>query len=44
MPLHLALQRPAWRDTFSSLRLHNYRLYVTAQFVSNTAGWDGGSS
>ncbi len=39
MPLHLALQRPAWRDTFSSLRLHNYRLYVTAQFVTNTAGW-----
>lgn len=33
------MQRPAWRDTFSALRLHNYRLYVIAQFISNTAGW-----
>ncbi len=39
MPISIAMQRPAWRDTFSALRLHNYRLYVVAQFISNTAGW-----
>lgn len=39
MPIALAMQRPAWRDTFSALRLHNYRLYVLAQFIANTAGW-----
>lgn len=39
MPIALAMQRPAWRDTFSALRLHNYRLYVLAQLISNTAGW-----
>ncbi len=39
MPIAIAMQRPAWRDTFSALRLHNYRLYVVAQFISNTAGW-----
>lgn len=33
------MQRPAWRDTFGALRMHNYRLYVAAQFISNTAGW-----
>lgn len=33
------MQRPAWRDTFGALRMHNYRLYVLAQFISNTAGW-----
>ncbi|MBX3098335.1 MAG: MFS transporter [Salinibacterium sp.] len=33
------MQRPAWRDTFAALRLHNYRLYVIAQFFANTAGW-----
>ncbi len=33
------MQRPAWRDTFGALRIHNYRLYVIAQFISNTAGW-----
>ena len=33
------MQKPAWRDTFSALRLHNYRLYVIAQLISNTAGW-----
>lgn len=33
------MQRPAWRDTFAALRQHNYRLYVVAQFISNTAGW-----
>ncbi len=39
MPIAVAMQRPAWRDTFSALRLHNYRLYVVAQLISNTAGW-----
>jgi len=39
MPISVAMQRPAWRDTFSALRLHNYRLYVVAQLISNTAGW-----
>lgn len=39
MPIAVAMQRPAWRDTFSALRMHNYRLYVVAQFISNTAGW-----
>ncbi|MFM9877358.1 MAG: MFS transporter [Rhodoglobus sp.] len=39
MPIAVAMQRPAWRDTFSALRLHNYRLYVLAQLISNTAGW-----
>jgi len=39
MPIAIAMQRPAWRDTFGALRMHNYRLYVIAQFLSNTAGW-----
>ncbi|MDO7881343.1 MFS transporter [Salinibacterium soli] len=39
MPIAVAMQRPAWKDTFSALRMHNYRLYVVAQFLSNTAGW-----
>ena len=38
-PITIAMQRPAWRDTFSALRMHNYRIYVIAQFISNTAGW-----
>ena len=33
------MARPAWRDTFAALKVHNYRLYVIAQFVANTAGW-----
>lgn len=39
VPIAIAMQRPAWRDTFGALRMHNYRLYVLAQFISNTAGW-----
>lgn len=39
MPIATVMQRPAWRDTFGALRLHNYRLYVVAQLISNTAGW-----
>ena len=39
MPIAIAMQRPAWRDTFGALKVYNYRLYVIAQFISNTAGW-----
>jgi MFS family permease len=39
MPIALAMERPHWKDTFAALRIHNYRLYVIAQFISNTAGW-----
>ncbi len=38
-PIAIAMQRPAWRDTFGALKVHNYRLYVFAQFISHTAGW-----
>lgn len=31
--------RPRWRDTFASLRIHNYRLYVISQSISNTSAW-----
>ncbi len=39
MPIAIAMQRPALKDTFAALKLHNYRLYVIGQFLSNTAGW-----
>ncbi|CAN5227473.1 MFS transporter [soil metagenome] len=39
MPIAIAMQRSSWRETFAALKLYNYRLYVIAQFVSNTAGW-----
>jgi MFS family permease len=39
MPIAIAMERPHWKDTFAALRIHNYRLYVIAQFISNTAGW-----
>jgi len=39
MPIAVSMQRPAWRDTFSALRLHNYRLYVVAQLITHTAAW-----
>lgn len=38
-PIPVMVQRPRWRDTFSSLQIHNYRLYVFSQLVSNTSGW-----
>lgn len=38
-PIPVMLQRPRWRDTFASLRVHNYRLYVISQIVSNTSAW-----
>ncbi|GAB3563826.1 MFS transporter [Spelaeicoccus albus] len=31
--------RPGWKDSFSSLRVYNYRLYVTGQIVGNTGTW-----
>lgn len=33
------MQRPAWRDTFSALRMHNFRLYMVSQFIVYTATW-----
>jgi len=38
-PLPVMVRRPRWRDTFASLRIHNYRLYVFSQVVSNTSAW-----
>jgi MFS family permease len=38
-PIPVMLVRPRWRDTFISLRIHNYRLYVLSQLVSNTSAW-----
>ncbi len=38
-PIPVMVQRPRWRDTFASLRVHNYRLYVFSQLVSNTSAW-----
>lgn len=38
-PIPVLLQRPRWRDAFTSLSIHNYRLYVVSQLVSNTSGW-----
>ncbi|MHB1173256.1 MAG: MFS transporter [Lacisediminihabitans sp.] len=38
-PIPILLDRPLWRDTFSSLRIHNYRLYVLSQSIANTSGW-----
>jgi len=38
-PIPVLLQHPRWRDTFSSLGIYNYRLYVSAQLVANTSGW-----
>ncbi|WP_211239489.1 MFS transporter [Jiangella gansuensis] len=28
-----------WAETFASLRVRNYRLYVTSQVLTNTCGW-----
>lgn len=38
-PIPVLLHRPRWRDTFSSLSIYNYRLYVISQLVANTSGW-----
>jgi MFS family permease len=38
-PIPVLLERPRWRDTFDSLRVFNYRLYVFSQVLSNTSGW-----
>jgi MFS family permease len=36
-PLPVLTNRPPWRQTFSSLKIPNYRLYVSGQVVSTTA-------
>lgn len=38
-PIPVLLERPRWRDTFDSLRVHNYRLYVISQSIANTSSW-----
>ncbi|SDU13866.1 MFS transporter [Jiangella alkaliphila] len=38
-PAHSDTHRPHWRDTFASLRVRNYRLYVISQVLTNTCGW-----
>ena len=38
-PIPVLIERPRWRDTFDSLRVFNYRLYVISQVLSNTSGW-----
>jgi MFS family permease len=38
-PIPVLLERPRWRDTFDSLRVFNYRLYVISQIIANTSGW-----
>jgi MFS family permease len=39
MPLSIAMQRGRWRDSFSTLRIGNYRKYAASQGISNIAGW-----
>lgn len=36
-PIPTLLDRPTWRESFSSLRIRNYRLYVLSSMVSSTA-------
>lgn len=38
-PIPVLLERPRWRDTFDSLRIFNYRLYVISQSIANTSAW-----
>lgn len=38
-PIPVMSQPPLWRDTFVSMRIHNYRLYVISQLISNTSAW-----
>jgi MFS family permease len=38
-PIPVLLERPRWRDTFASLRIYNYRLYVLSQVIANTSTW-----
>jgi hypothetical protein len=38
-PIPVLLERPRWRDTFDSLRIFNYRLYVISQAIANTSAW-----
>ena len=38
-PIPVLESRPTFRDTFSALRAHNYRLYIVSQLFANTGGW-----
>ncbi|WP_235928854.1 MFS transporter [Marisediminicola senii] len=38
-PIPMLLDRPRLRDTFASLAIRNYRLYVISQVISNTSVW-----
>ncbi|TDE02601.1 MFS transporter [Jiangella asiatica] len=38
-PSHTPAAAVRWADTFASLRVRNYRLYVTSQVLTNTCGW-----
>ena len=38
-PIPQLAVRPRWRDTFSALRAHNYRLYVVSMLFANVGGW-----
>ncbi len=37
-PMQVLSSRPPWRETFVSLRVHNYRLFAGSNLVANTAG------
>lgn len=38
-PLPISVSRPAWRDTFASLRIANYRLFAGSHLVAVIAMW-----
>lgn len=38
-PRTTAALRPGWRETFSSLRIRNFRLFLIGLFVSSAGGW-----
>jgi MFS family permease len=38
-PIPVLHARPRWRDTFSALRVHNYRLYIASSLFANIGGW-----
>lgn len=35
----IATERPRWRDAYSALRIRNYRIFASGQFVSATGLW-----
>lgn len=38
-PMEVLSERPPWRETLVSLRVHNYRLFAGSNLVANTALW-----